>query len=339
MRYLEIPGIKIKPSVCCLGTAMYGSAIPENESFRMLDRFFELGGNFFDTANVYASWVEGGEGASEKTIGNWLNKTGLRKSLVIGTKGGHPEVFNESNSIDLSRNILEEHLSRSLERLKTDYIDLYWIHRDDPSRSIAEILETLNTFVDDGRVKAIGTSNFKLSRILEAHRLAEKSGFVGFCSSQVGWSLAKITNQELIDPQRIYMNEELLCWHRETQFPVVAYSSQAVGFFAGKYGKKNQDTTSGYFPWVKKHYYMEENFKRFKRAKILAKIHFCTPNDIALAYIYNQKFPAIPIIGPRNVQQLEDSCKRSDLFLGLEEIAYLEGDKSMMQVFKSYITR
>ena len=339
MRYLEIPGIQIKPSVCCLGTAMYGSAISENESFRMLDRFFELGGNFFDTANVYANWIEGGAGASEKIIGEWLNKTGLRKSLIIGTKGGHPEIGNNSKPTDLSKNVLDEHLSRSLERLQTDYIDLYWVHRDEPLRSIAEILETLNAFIDDGRIKAIGVSNFTLPRILEARKLAQESGYVDFCASQVGWSLAKIKNQELIDPQRVYMNKELLSWHRESHFPVVAYSSQAVGFFAGKYGRKNQDTTAGYFPWAIKHYYMEENFKRFKRAKLLAKIRFCTPNDIALAYIYNQNFPAIPIIGARNVQQLEDSCKSSDLFLGLEEITYLEGGKSIMQVFKSFISR
>jgi len=318
---------------------MYGSAIPENESFRMLDRFFELGGNFFDTANVYANWIKGGAGASEKTIGNWINKTGLRKSIIIGTKGGHPEIVENSKPTDLSKKVLDEHLSRSLERLQTDYIDLYWVHRDEPSRHIAEILETLNAFIDDGRVKAIGASNFTLPRLIEARNFAKKSGCVGFCASQVGWSLAKIKNQELIDPQRVYMDNELLSWFRESHFPVVAYSSQAVGFFAGKYARKNQDTTVGYFPWAIKHYYMEENFKRFKRAKILAKIHFCTPNDIALAYIYNQNFPAIPIMGVRNVHQLEDSCKRSDLFLSLEEIAYLEGDKSIMQVFKSYISR
>ncbi|MBT7676645.1 MAG: aldo/keto reductase, partial [Flavobacteriaceae bacterium] len=138
MRYLEIPGTQLKPSVCCLGTAMYGSAIPEDESFRMLDRFIELGGNFFDTANVYANWIEGGVGASEKTIGKWLNKTGLRKSLIIGTKGGHPEIVANSNPTDLSKNILEEHLSHSLDRLQTDYVDLYWVHRDEPSRDIEE---------------------------------------------------------------------------------------------------------------------------------------------------------------------------------------------------------
>ena len=338
MRYLEIPGIQIKPSVCCLGTAMYGSVIPENESFRMLDRFCELGGNFFDTANVYANWIEGGVGASEKTIGNWLNKTGLRKSLIIGTKGGHPEIVEDSKPTNLSKNVMDEHLSRSLERLQTDYIDLYWVHMDEPSRSIAEILETLNIFIDDGRVKAIGASNFTLPRLMEARTLAKKNGYVGFCASQFGWSLAKIKNQELIDRQRVYMSEQLLSWHRESHFPAVAYSSQAVGFFAGKYGRKNQDITTGYFPWAIKHYYMEENFKRFKRAKILAKINFCTPNDIALAYIYNQNFPAIPIIGARNVQQLEDSCKSLNLVLDVEEIAYLEGNSSIMKIFKSFVS-
>jgi aryl-alcohol dehydrogenase-like predicted oxidoreductase len=324
MRYFEIMGTSLKPSVICLGAAMYGSAISEEESFRMLDRFFELGGNFVDTANVYADWIDGYAGQSEKTIGKWLKKTGLRKSLFIGTKGGHPEIVANPSPTDLSKSILEEHLSQSLDRLQTDYIDLYWVHHDEPSRGIEEILETMNEFITDGRVKAIGASNFSLPRLIEAREYVNKAGLVGFCASQIGWSLATIKNQELIGGERVYMDDKLLKWHRSTKFPAMAYSSQAVGFFAGKYGCQIQDMTTGYFPWVIQHYYSEENFKKFKRTEKLAKIHSCTSNDIALAYIFCQSFSAIPIIGARNVQQVEDSCKNSDLVLSQKEITFLE---------------
>jgi aryl-alcohol dehydrogenase-like predicted oxidoreductase len=335
MRYIEIPETPLKLSAICLGGAMYGSAIPENESFKMMDRFFELGGNYVDTANVYADWIEGSAGASEKTIGKWLKKTGLRKSFAIGTKGGHPEIVSNPKPTNLSKVVLDEHLSRSLERLQTDYIDVYFVHRDEPSRSVAEILETMNEFITDGRVKAIGVSNFSLPRLIESREHAKKIGLTGFCANQIGWSLATLKNQELIDRERVYMDDKLLKWHQSTGFPTLAYSSQAAGFFAGKYGCPIQDTTAGYFPWVVQHYYSEENFQRFKRAKTLAKKYFCSTNDIALAYINNQTFPAIAIIGSRNVQQVEDSCKNANLVLDQKDIAYLEEGKGFLGWLKS----
>lgn len=324
MRDLEekIAGVEIAPSHICLGTAMYGSAIPLDESLRMLDAYHEEGGNFLDTASCFADWIPGTSGASEKAIGQWLKMTGARKQTIIGTKGGHP-IFSAMETSRLSAKALENDLNQSLERLGTDYIDIYWIHQDDPSIPVGEIIDALEAFRSSGRIRAFGASNLTLSRLNDSRHYAAANGLVGFSASQIGWSLAELKNQNITNPSRVYMDEAMFDFHRQSGLPVVAYSSQALGFFYKWAAKKGGDKEKSVDPFGVGRYENEENFTRYSRSVELAGLHACTPNDIALSYICSQNFPAFPIVGCRTQEQLIASYRGVQVSLSSAEISFL----------------
>ena len=158
MRTFNLAGVAVAPSVVCLGVPMHGTEIRQDESFRLLDLFFELGGTFFDTAHVYASWLPTGTGASERALGNWIVSRGLRDKVVIGTKGAHPPLANMAQH-RVSPTDIGSDINDSLERLQTSVIDLYWLHRDAPDVPVSEILGALNDEIGKGRIRAIGASN------------------------------------------------------------------------------------------------------------------------------------------------------------------------------------
>ena len=181
MKYQNLPGTEQRASVIVLGTAWYGTTIPESEAFGMLDAFAEHGGNFWDTANGYFRWRPGGEGKSETTLGAWL-KHNSRRDVLIGTKGADQ---------GMDRQTIRHQLTESLERLGTDYVDFYWLHCDDPNVPVGEILDWLNELVDEGCFPAFGCSNWRVRRMHEAAKYAVDHGVRGFSASQIGWSLAQ----------------------------------------------------------------------------------------------------------------------------------------------------
>jgi len=323
MNYREIPGTKLKPSVLCLGATSFGSAISETDSFRIMDTFYRHGGTFIDTAHSYADWLPNGKGASERTIGKWLRKTGTRKSTIVSTKGGHREIHDQSVP-RISQSVLEEQLSQSLDRLQTDSIDIYWLNRDEPHLPVGEILEILNTFIRKGQVKAIGASNWELNRLLEAQSYAEKNKLTGFCASQIGWSLAHISNSHELDPSRVYMKDTILEFHNKTKFPLVAYSSQASGFFAKEALRRSGVQNISQKDWLTKYYYSEENFQRYDRAMKLAFKYRCETNTIALSYILSRSFPSFAIVGARNSEQVESCYASTQLELTKSDLQFLE---------------
>ena len=171
MRYRNIPGTDLYPSSICLGTGLMGSTIDREHSFQLLDTLVEMGGNFIDTAHVYGDWVPGGKSLSEKTIGIWAKERGIRNRVMIGTKGAHPALSSMSIPRLSHREIVND-LDESLEYLQTEYVDLYWLHRDDPNRPVADILETLNEQVAAGKIRYFGCSNWRVQRIREAMQYA-----------------------------------------------------------------------------------------------------------------------------------------------------------------------
>lgn len=150
MRYENILGTNLNTSVICLGTASLGSLIEENASFSLLDEFVDLGGNFIDTAHVYANWLPIEKSISEKTVGKWLKQRHIRDKIILGTKGAHPNL-STMHIPRLSREEIVKDLYESLQYLQTDYIDLYWLQRDGVNRLVEDILETLNEQVRSGK--------------------------------------------------------------------------------------------------------------------------------------------------------------------------------------------
>ena len=321
MRFTSLPGTEFTPSVICLGTGGYGSSVSQDDAFRMLDLFVELGGNFVDTARVYAAWIPGGEGASERTIGAWLKSRGTASRFIVATKGGHPNLAT-MNVSRLSPAEIAADVAASLAALQVDAIDIYWLHRDDPAIPVGEIVDAVNEQIAAGRLRAIGASNWTPERIDAANAYAAAHARVGFCASQIGWSLARPNPAAKGFGGELDMDAPTLDYHRRAGFPVMAYSSQAAGFFAGKADRyRGLDTKEDGFA---KRYVTTENFARLDRAREVAARHARTAHEVALAYLLSQSFPVYALVGCQNVDQVRTSCAAWNLRLSPDEVAFLE---------------
>ncbi|MFL6545431.1 MAG: aldo/keto reductase, partial [Candidatus Udaeobacter sp.] len=155
MDRVRLPGTDIEVSALSLGVAEIGVRQTEIDAHHLLDYWVQNGGNGIDTARVYSDWIPGEKHRSERIVGDWLKATGVREQIVLATKAGHP-LFDNSWRVRLSPTELQQDLEGSLETLGTDYIDVWFLHRDDESIPVEEIIDSCDTFVCDGRVKALG---------------------------------------------------------------------------------------------------------------------------------------------------------------------------------------
>ena len=315
MRYFSLPGIEKPASVLCLGTGGMGSAQSADESFALLDDFAERGGTFLDTAHVYADWVPGGSGVSERTVGAWTRRRGVRDRIVFGTKGGHPRLETMHVSRLRPEDIAQD-LSESLERLQADTVDLYWLHRDDPAIPVGEILSSLNVHLAAGTIQAIGASNWNTARLQEAADFAAQNGLTGFCASQIAWSLARTNQPYHASARTIAMDGEAMRWYCRFGLRVIPYSAQAGGFFAHPYDESQSRFAA---------YHNAVNARRWERAQSLARQRGVSPNAIALAYLLDHPGGGAAIIGPHTAPQMADSCRAAELRLSRDDLMFLEG--------------
>lgn len=318
MKYKYIPETELQSSAICLGGAPLGSSIDQGLSFKLMDLFHDAGGNFIDTANVYADWLPVEKSISEKTIGKWLKERGNRNKILIGTKGGHPDLASMHIS-RLSRDEVIHDLEESLKSLQTDYIDIYWLHRDDEKRPVADILEYLNELVQTGKIRYFGCSNWKLPRIREAVQYAAERKMKCFVGNQSMWSFAVPNTEAIEDKTLVVMDQETIEFHKETKMAAIPYSSQANGFFT-KLDNANKLPLSDGF--VKK-YYNSTNIERFERIKKLAAYMSLSIGEVVLGYLTSQPFVTIPVVGCRTAGQLSESLKAGDLAFDSNILDYL----------------
>ncbi len=308
MKYISIPGLEKPVSNLAIGSMVFS---PERLplTFALLDAFVELGGTLIDTAHVYAG------GKSERAIGAWLReRDDPREKVVILDKGCHP--YGNSGP-RVNPEALREDLAENLERLGTPYIDLYMLHRDDESVPVGPIVEALEEEVQRGRIRVYGASNWRPQRIQEANEYAAEHGLRGFVALSNNLSLARA--QEPMWAGCVYTSDEDHAWYTKNQFPLIAWSSQAGGFFTGRYSpddRTNEDMV--------RVYYSEENWQRLARAREVAKRRNVHPLQVALAWVLNQPFPTVAIIGPQTTEELESSVVAAELKLTPEEMAYLD---------------
>ena len=274
----------------------------------VLDRFVELGGNCFDTARNYRH--------SEKALGAWMDNKKNRDSLVIFTKGCHPtREFRTVNRV--TAEAIRYDLDISLKTLRTDHVDLYALHRDNINYPVGAIMHELDSLVKEGRIYAIGTSNWELDRILEANQYASEHDLTPFTFNSPNLSLAKPKIPRW--PDCVSANEQMVAWHQQDNMPLISWSAQAGGFFSGKFTANNTENQE-----MVDVFYNDENWKRYDRAIELAQKKGKTPIQIALAYVLNQKFPSCAAIGPESVEELNSSYEGSQIILSPEEMAYLD---------------
>ena len=319
MHYLTIPGTPRPVSTMALGTAAFGSLVDKDQSFGMLDAFVAGGGTLIDTAHVYADWLGGERHLSEKTIGAWLKRRGRSEDVVIASKGAHPDLATPLIP-RLSPAEIVSDLDDSLRCLGVDQIGLYFLHRDDPSRPVAEIMAVLDAQIRLGKITAIGCSNWQPARIAEAQTLAKTEGLTPFAASQAFWSLA-VANPGAFASDHALIGEAELGFYRDQALPLMAYTSQARGFFS----KAAAGGVDDLKPDLRAAFDNPENRGRLKRAMILAGDLGVPVSAIVLAYLTSRSVAGLPVIGPMAMAQLQDSLAAADLRLTADSVQFLIG--------------
>ena len=315
MHTIQIPFTNLQASTLCLGTGGLGSSLSRDESFDLLDAFVDQGGNFLDSAKVYADWLPIERSSSERTLGRWLKARGNRNRIILGTKGAHPDLA-AMHIPRMSRAEIASDLLASLEHLQVDTIDLYWLHRDDPARPVGEIVESLNEHVKAGRIRYFGCSNWRAERIRAAQEYAAAHGLQGFAGDQMMWSFAAVDPARIADQTLVAMDDTLKAFHTQSQMAAIPYSSQAGGLF--------QKLAQGKLKDPAPMYPARENAQRLERAQHLAAELKLTLTQITLGYLLAQPFACIPIVGCHTHDQLRDSLSAADVTLTPEQVQYLE---------------
>ena len=287
----------------CFGGNVFGWTIDEKNSFELLDALADSGLNFIDTADVYSRWKPGNHGGeSETIIGKWMKKSGKRDRLIIATKVGMDMGGGRKG---LSKAHILESVDNSLQRLQTDYIDLYQSHADDPVTPQEETLNTYAELIKSGKVRAIGASNFSAERLRQALEISEKHGLPRYESLQPEYNLYNRAGFE---------NElESLC--QENGIGVISYYSLASGFLSGKY-RSAQDLSKSPRGNIKVKSYLNERGSRILDAlDKVAEEKNSTPARVAIAWVMARPSITAPIASATTIDQLKDLIAATKLTL------------------------
>jgi aryl-alcohol dehydrogenase-like predicted oxidoreductase len=319
MNARPIPHTNLKASVLCLGTAEFGSAVDESTSEKILETYLDAGGNVLDTAEIYAAWLTNGEHRSETFLGNWLRRNKNRDQLIISTKGAHPRL-DRMEKPRMSKAVVESDLNSSLHRLGIDCTDIYWLHRDDPSTPVEEIMLMLEDFRKAGKIRYSGLSNWTQARAEAARVAAEKLGVESFIGVQNQWSLAK-ADASKGDPTWAYTDDAFAQWHTHNNIAAFPYTTQANGYF-----RRLENGTLDKAPeLVRALFDGPENRERYQRIKTIQSETGLSGGTIVLSYLLSQAFPVFPIIGPKKSADLIESVEATKATLDAENIAFLAG--------------
>ncbi len=270
----------------------------------LLDGWAEAGGTVLDCAHNY------GDGAAERAVGRWLRTRGNRDHVVILTKGAHPD---DSGS-RVNAEAIDQDLAESLNRLETDRVEIYLLHRDDESVPVGEIVDALDVQVRSGKILSVGASNWTCRRIEAANTYADSHGRARLTVSSPHMSLARQTEPPWPGCVSAAGRQDR-AYYAEQDILVMPWSSQAGGFFVAS----NQMAQRA------RHVYdTAANRERLRRCCRLAASRGVTANQIALAWVLGQPFPVVPVIGALAVPEISDSVAALDIWLTSAELAWLD---------------
>jgi aryl-alcohol dehydrogenase-like predicted oxidoreductase len=307
LRQLGRSPLQVAP--LAFGGNVFGWSVEEARSFDLLDAFVDHGFNLIDTADVYEAWVPGNEGGeSETIIGNWLARSGKRDQVVIATKVGKWARYP-----GLSPTNIREAVDDSLRRLRTDRIDLYQSHEDDPKVPLEETLRAFDDLVTAGKVRVIGASNYAATRLADALDTSASKGLARYESMQPEYNL--------MDRKGFEDDLQPLCV--KEQVGVISYYSLASGFLSGKYRSEADLGKSAARGGRVKTYLGDRGYRVLGALDQVAEAHRATPAQVALAWVMAQPAIAAAIASATSVEQLDDLAKATSLALTEGELATL----------------
>jgi len=303
-------------SELCLGTMYFGTKILENTAHDILDYFFQEGGNFIDTSNNYSFWVENGTGdESEKVVGKWL-KSKKREDVVIATKcGARPTAYHgnlDSIELDgLSYDTIIQSVEDSLTRLKTDYVDILYVHIDLPEFPVEERLMAFTKLKEQGKLRFSGISNTEAWRVEQSQNISRANNYISYSCIQQRYSYLRPKKSADFWYQRL-LNDEMINYAKADKYiTLVAYST----LLSGLYSKPEEE--------LPEDYRTTDNMLRMALLKSLADAKGCTLNQLVLSWMKQQKAKIIPIITGSKIEQIKESLGASNIRLNEHEINLL----------------
>jgi aryl-alcohol dehydrogenase-like predicted oxidoreductase len=279
---------------------------------RVFEAYIDQGGNLIDTAHVYNDWVPPEAARSERVIGDWITRSGKRGKVVLITKGGHPDMIIPKPDIHKSRmsaKDMKADIHSSLKQLRTDYIDIYFYHRDDRSQSAGELIEVMESFKKQGLIRWYGCSNWKADRMREADKYCREHGYRGFVANQSLLNLGLRYMKPMADDTMEAFDDSMFSYHRENSGCLaMPYMGVCSGFF--------HFYLSGNMEAVKNSpYNTEKNLRLAKQVQELTQRRQVSVSQILLAFFALQDFDCLPLYGPQNADQLLDALQARNLSL------------------------
>lgn len=306
MKYIMDEKVQKKLSQIGFGGARLGTNYSEEESFKLLDTFFEGGGTLIDTARSYSPWYADSRGNSEKCIGRWLKKNN-REKMVIVTKGG---VRGEKGSvINISKEILCEEIEESLEALKTDYVDIYLLHKDDDEKPIEEVVDVLQLIKEKSGAKRIGVSNMKYERLYKAIKYAENNHLEAPTVLETWWSLAEYKKEMWNDMSATNMTADMYDMLLKKKMLCIAYTSQCKGYF------QKMALEEEISDFLKMRIETERNVRKAQYIKnycMREKVH---PTAVVNGYITSNRLQGIALVSCSTQEQIKNIMNNCDYVL------------------------
>jgi aryl-alcohol dehydrogenase-like predicted oxidoreductase len=315
MEYRRLGRTGLKVSTICLGTMQFGWTADEEASFEVMSRAVELGCNFFDTADVYSRWIEGNSGGdSETIIGNWLAEGHVRREdLILATKV-RGKMGDGPNDSGLSRQHILNAVEASLERLQTDYIDLYQVHSADMETPLDETLQAMDDLVRVGMVRYVGCSNYPAWLLAKSLWVSDVRRLCRYDSLQPHYNYL----------HRAEFERELQPLCLDQGVGVIPYSPLGAGFLTGKYRRDMPVPDSARAGGVQNRYFHEKGFAAVDKLEEVGQAHDATIAQTAIAWVLANPAVTSAIIGANSIEQLEDTMKGAEVALTAEEKAALD---------------
>jgi aryl-alcohol dehydrogenase-like predicted oxidoreductase len=313
MNYRTLGRTGLKVSEICLGTMQFKWTTDEATSHKVMDAFFEAGGNFIDTADIYSNWAPGLQGGEAETIiGDWMKARGNRHNVIVATKV-RSRMWDGDDGEGLSRAHLMRAAEDSLRRLQTEVIDLYQSHFPDENTPLEETMRAFDNLIKQGKVRFVGCSNYSGAQLTEAITASRAAGLCEYLTVQPHYSLVERQNFETNVAAAV----------REFDLAVIPYSPLGRGFLTGKYRRGQPLPDSKRLGSVRA-FLTDKNFDLLDGLADISRTHGRPMAQIALAWLLAKDRVASVIVGANTVEQLNDSLGATGLTLTNEEMRELD---------------